>query len=229
MVLIFKTFNTMIEKSYCRLCLLLCIMVVYGFQCDDCETYTTNEFILGLGEQLVESTYQVGDTLIIKQDHFALLDLESGNAYDNRDGELYFFINMLRVKRNNERISDGLEYFDIETKQGKFSAVTGLNKEFRGRVLFDCDSTLCRLELNIIPKKVGYYAIHLTRGYFGSQALDDCTDNLFTPQFSSDQSNHFEICNEIGTDRIFVAYNSGSSSFLNLNDRRDLIFFKVTE
>lgn len=219
-----------IKNNISNFAIFLCLITIYGFQCNDCESIDRNVSYFSLGESLTQDTYQLGDTISIRATFSSTFPLECGGEFDNSNESVSFQFDVLRVLNQNQKIFEGIKYFEILNNRGTFTPKPMINKDFRGDIILDCNDQECEVDISFIPLKKGYFAFASLDGWFlKPYSHSNCFNNITKPNLSKGRDNNFGLCNEIGTTEIVINTNNTRSVVTDVKTRDEYYFFKVVE
>lgn len=203
-------------------------LVLSSFTCDDCETYQDFEFELSLGNQFITSEYRVGDTIRMFKTISSDLLLTDGSQFDNSLKPFRVHFDMYRIPSNNGKVVDGIDYFDIETKQGNFDRFEStLFSPISSRLEFNCSGGDCIVDINLVCLEEGYYGFATLNGNFGDFEDNECATYEVIPDLASGISNNFQLLQEIDTDMLILELNNSDFNYTDITASNQSYFFKV--
>lgn len=202
--------------------LLLFSLLTSGFTCHDCdeELYGSATFEATIDSELVE--YQNGDTITIRTDFNALLELNgTSDVYDIRNQISTNALSIFGVRPNNSPLVDAIS--DFTTLPGNIN--TQVNHEVGNSFVTIeslCDNN-CSFEVKLIPNKNGIFLFKL----LGRSLLSDHCNNVGLNGNFDVAENNFSLCSEVNTNSI--QYPNGGGTFRTPEIDESLYFFKVVD
>jgi hypothetical protein len=211
-----------------RILTVVFLFICYGFSCDNCDNYFTRNYIFESDQNQLKKTYQVGEDILLPVEFSAIMGCENNIVYDNSNGDFSFSFQLLRIRDNNQDVTDGLRYFEITDSTLSFIASHSvLTRDIQGQLTLTCDDHFCGKKVPITCLASGYYAIRFMNGTFGE--YNECQDNFMDLSFLPGDNN-FSICKEINTTRFRINPGGFGGSFIsNPAEDKRLCFFKVVE
>ena len=211
-----------------RILTVVFLFICYGFSCDNCDNYFTRNYIYESDQNQLKKTYQVGENILLPVEFSAIMGCENNIVYDNSNGDFSFNIQLLRIRDNNQNVTDGLRYFEMpDTTITFITSNSVFTRDIQGQFTLTCDNHLCGKKIPITCQAPGYYAIYLLNGTFGE--YNECQSNDMELSFLAGDNN-FSICKEINTTRFSINPGGFGGSFFSAPaDDRRLYFFKVVE
>jgi hypothetical protein len=204
--------------------LLIGLLSIYGFQCDDCDERINNTYSFSIGNELNAKEYNLGDTLFLSANLKSTLILDNGLPYEMNDQNFYLNMEIVRLRENNQPSYDGLKYFELIDYQGiSMSRYDGI---INTTLSFSCRDEKCLLKIGLKTLEKGYYVFIQGHGSFNNEQ-DECEVNQANAYLSDGFDNNAAICKEIMKTRLVID-NTGRSIYDSLPiSSRGLYFFKV--
>jgi hypothetical protein len=105
------------------------------FSCDNCDNYFTRNYIFESDQNQLKKTYQVGEDILLPVEFSAIMGCENNIVYDNSNGDFSFSFQLLRIRDNNQDVTDGLRYFEITDSTLSFIASHSVFNERYSRAI----------------------------------------------------------------------------------------------
>jgi len=210
---------------------LLAYIITSGFQCNKCEENINNIATFKIDISPLNAIVKVGDTLWISCDFDSDFELENSvGKYNNSNSSCEIDFNIMRIISDNEKVKDGVNYFDINIIDGNFYSANNsiYNEKVKQTLNFSCSNSNCEFKFGVICKNKGYFGFKVWGGQFGLESNSDCESNRFENINFNIERNNFDICNEINTNKLFVYEKKRTwSTYSNLDEGKNFYFFKV--
>lgn len=175
-----------------RILTVVFLFICYGFSCDNCDNYFSRKYIYELDQDQLKKTYQVGENILLPVEFSAIMGCENNIVYDNSNGDFSFNIQLLRIRDNNQNVTDGLRYFEMpDTTITFITSNSVFNRDIQGQFTLTCDNHFCGKKIPITCLAPGYYAIYLLNGTFGE--YNECQSNDMALSFFSGRQQFFRL------------------------------------
>lgn len=201
--------------------LLILSFLFSNFTCHKCESDLRGEEVLVWDILPLQTTYQVGDTLILRSSTDAIFEYDSGDLLDHSNLPLTYNVQPLRIQPNNNPTTAVMDN-DFNTIGLNGSMAEDISGQFAvTKITTVCDNDSCNFELGIILQEEGIFSILLGNGEIYTS---ECEQFGFIGRFNV-TDNNFSICQNINTTEIDL-YGLGPQ--LNASDAEEMYFFEVT-
>jgi len=202
-----------------------------GFQCYDCEKNVNNISSFKIDISPIEKVFEVGDTIWISTSFDSNIELNNSTfSYDNSNQLCDFDLNVLHIQSDNQKVKDGVGFFEFLIEKGEISSPNQYqgNSDVKQMVSFNCSDQFCEFRIGIVCKDSGYFGLKVWGGGFGYDTSNDCESSRFDNITFNIDNNNFEMCKEIGTDKLFVYEKKRNwSSYTKVVESKNFYFFKV--
>jgi hypothetical protein len=210
-----------------RILTFIFLFICYGFYCENCETELNRNYNHEISYSDFKKIYTKGEILLLPIEFSAVMNCENNEVFNNSNGNVTFWFRLMKIRENNQDVTDGLFYFEVGDTVINFNQSHAGYRDLEGYIYFNCGPQSCEGNIPIKCLSSGYYALHLLHGSFGE--YNDCDRNNLNLTFTGDDNN-FSICSEINTTRFRVSdLGGGGNYFSQPAHEKRMYFFKVVD